>query len=133
MRNKELSRVGGWGSLWGWTFFQGGMRGIPDADDRHVLAAAIRGDANAIVTFNTRDFPADCLGQYDIVCQTPDEFLVDQFQLDPQLVFDKLDEQASNIGKDRRYIIERLRTMGPKFADLVELSAPLKQEERGPM
>lgn len=35
---------------------------LPDADDRHVLAAAIHAEAEVIVTRNLRDFPADCLG-----------------------------------------------------------------------
>lgn len=54
---------------------------LPDPDDRHVLAAAIVGHADAIVTSNTKDFPQDILGQYDIELQTPDEFVANQIML----------------------------------------------------
>jgi predicted nucleic acid-binding protein len=63
----------------------------PDKNDRHVLAAAVRGQANAIVTSNTKHFPETCIEQYGLLCQTPDRFLVDQFHLNPPLVVDKLD------------------------------------------
>ena len=32
---------------------------LPDADDRHVLAAAIRGQADVIITQNLKDFPRE--------------------------------------------------------------------------
>jgi predicted nucleic acid-binding protein len=102
---------------------------IPDADDRHVMAAAIRGNASAIITANTKHFPAECLGQYGIDCQTPDEFLMHQFQLDPEQVLEKLDSQGSNIGKDRAYVVERLRVMVPTFAALIEYGPRFAQEE----
>jgi predicted nucleic acid-binding protein len=94
---------------------------IPDPDDRHVVAAAIFGLADAIVTFNTRHFPNDCTERYGIVCQTPDQFLVEQFHLNAELVLEKLDSQAGALGRDRPFILQRLEKMVPKFAGLVGL------------
>jgi predicted nucleic acid-binding protein len=54
---------------------------LPDPDDRHVLAAAIKGRADLIVTLNLKDFPADELDRWGIDIQHPDEFLVHQFHL----------------------------------------------------
>lgn len=55
---------------------------LPDPDDCHVLAAAIRARAQMIVTFNLVDFPAKTLAAWDIEAKHPDDFLVDQFHLD---------------------------------------------------
>ena len=95
---------------------------IPDENDRHVLAAAIRGRADAILTLNCRDFPVECLAQYDIIRMSPDEFLVNQFHLNPESVLDKLDAQAAAIRNERTQIITRLkdRLQAPKFASLIE-------------
>lgn len=48
---------------------------LPDPDDRHVLAAAIRTRASVIVTFNLKDFPADILERMGMEAQHPDEFI----------------------------------------------------------
>ena len=54
---------------------------LPDVEDRHVLAAAITGHVDAIVTFNLKDFPGDVLGRYNIEAQHPDEFVLNQLEL----------------------------------------------------
>jgi len=54
---------------------------LPDPDDRHVLAAAIAGHADAIITMNLKDFPPAALEPHKIEAQHPDEFLLNQLDL----------------------------------------------------
>lgn len=56
---------------------------LPDADDRHVLAAAIVGHADSIVTSNLKDFPGKVMAQYGIEAQHPDDFIMNQLELRP--------------------------------------------------
>jgi predicted nucleic acid-binding protein len=59
---------------------------LPDPDDRHVLAAAIRAQASAIVTFNLDDFPAATLAEFGMEPLHPDDFIACQFDLNPSAV-----------------------------------------------
>lgn len=70
---------------------------LPDPDDRHVLAAAIRSQAQVIVTFNLRDFPRDQLDPYDVEAQCPDEFALHVFELNPAAVVGVVRDQASDL------------------------------------
>lgn len=56
---------------------------LPDPDDRHVLAAAIVGHADAIVTSNLKDFPAAALDKHGVEVQHPDDFIMNQLELRP--------------------------------------------------
>jgi predicted nucleic acid-binding protein len=58
---------------------------LPDPDDRHVLAAAIVGRCDVIVTKNLRDFPEGILAAYGIGALHPDDFLCSQLNLAPGL------------------------------------------------
>lgn len=99
--------------------FAESLTGIPDAADRHVLAAAIIGRANVIVTSNAKHFPDEYLASFDILRQSPDDFLIHQFHLDPYQILEKLSKQAIAIKKERKDVVESLKRMTPKFVELV--------------
>lgn len=60
---------------------------LPDPDDRHVLAAAITAGAQVIVTANLKDFPAETLAVWGMEAKSPDDFIVDQIDLDDRVVW----------------------------------------------
>lgn len=57
---------------------------LPDPNDRHVVAAAIVGRADVIVTANLKHFPPEALAPYKLEAQHPDEFLMHQRDLAPE-------------------------------------------------
>jgi predicted nucleic acid-binding protein len=65
---------------------------LPDDNDRHVLAAAISGKANIIVTFNLKDFPSSNLKNYGIEAQHPDDFIVNLIELDSTSVCEAVNQ-----------------------------------------
>jgi predicted nucleic acid-binding protein len=71
-----------------------GLR-LPDPNDRHVLAAAIRAGTEVIVTENLSDFPSAVLAPYDIEAQSPDTFVLHLIDLAPETVLDTVNAQAS--------------------------------------
>ncbi len=66
-----------------------------DDKDHHVLAAAVRADAAAIVTFNVRDFPSESIDPFQVEVIDPDTFLLDQLDLSPRAVLEQLELQAA--------------------------------------
>ena len=54
---------------------------LPDPDDRHVLAAAIKAGAQLIVTRNRKDFPVKVLAHWDTRPKSPDDFVRDGLRL----------------------------------------------------
>jgi hypothetical protein len=95
------------------TGFEGLIDGLvlPDPDDRHVLAAAIRAGAQAIVTFNLGDFPAERLQQYNIEAKHPDDFVIDIIDLSPGALATVVAEQAAALKNPPRSTAELLDTL----------------------
>lgn len=86
--------------------------------DRHVVAAAARCGAQTIVTFNLRDFPKAALDPWNVEAQSPDEFLIHQFHLNPEAVVTKLKEQAAQHGGWERLLSIHNRAV-PEFVSLL--------------
>jgi predicted nucleic acid-binding protein len=60
---------------------------LPDPDDRHVLAAAIKVNAQIIVTWNRKDFPSEKLAPWGVRAKSPDDFVRDVMGIDAQAVW----------------------------------------------
>lgn len=90
-----------------------------DPKDRHVLAAAVRCGAHAIITANVRHFPPASLAPYDISVITPDDFLIHQFHLNEELLREKLGAQASARGVGLAALLDRLQRHTPNCVKLI--------------
>lgn len=83
---------------------------LPDPDDRHVLAAAIQGRADVIVTFNLKDFPAATLAPLGIEARHPDEFVTHLLDLDSGAVCLAVKRQRESLKHPPKSIEELLST-----------------------
>lgn len=81
---------------------------LPDADDRHVLAAAIRAGADVIVTFNLDDFPDECLAPYGIEAQHPDDFITHLLDLAPSAACVAAKRHRESLRKPPKTVAEYL-------------------------
>ncbi len=90
-----------------------------DPKDRHVLACAIRCQAEMIATFNLRDFPAEALTPWNVYAEHPQEYLLALYSMDPVIVLHKLEAIAR---KRTRPVEDQLIELGrfvPAFSQRV--------------
>lgn len=109
--------------------------------DRHVVAAALAGRADVIVTANLDHFPSDDLIPLGLIVQSPDDFLIDQWHLDPATVADAIvgiavQTRRPPLAPDT--VLEILAKSAPKFVTVVratpewaDASAGLEQPPGG--
>lgn len=74
---------------------------LPDPDDRHVAAAAIKAGASVIVTWNLRDFPVAELRKHGLVRQSPDAFLAGLYEQAPEVLIGSLANARQNLSRSR--------------------------------
>jgi predicted nucleic acid-binding protein len=84
---------------------------LPDPDDRHVLAAAIRARAQVIVTCNVTDFPAEALTRHGIEAQHPDDFVSGLIELAPATVCEAVRRQRQSLRNPPKRVDELLATL----------------------
>lgn len=84
---------------------------LPDENDRHVLAAAIRCGAQAIVTFNLKDFPSRVLAPLRIEALDPDDYVCDLLDLSPHRVATALQQQAAGLRNPPHTVHKVLETL----------------------
>ncbi|MCU7551593.1 PIN domain-containing protein [Chitinophagaceae bacterium LB-8] len=88
---------------------------LRDEGDKHVLAAAIRGNVDVIVTFNLKDFPSKYLNKYDVDAQHPDEFVSNLINLDKVKCQKALSNQVKSLKnppKTQVEVLEALKNCG---------------------
>jgi predicted nucleic acid-binding protein len=87
--------------------------------DRHVLAVAVAAGVDVIVTRNLRDFPAQALEPHGVEAQSPDDFLVNLFDLDPTLMVRLIESQAADLKNPPatvERVLDNLAIDAPRFA-----------------
>lgn len=106
-----------------------------DPKDRHVLAAAVTAGADIIVTNNLKDFTENDLAPWNIIAQSPDEFLSDLLEEYPDSIVDLLQQQSQKYKNPPKTFTELINFLGekagtPKFASNILLKVQRREENQ---
>ncbi len=96
-----------------------------DAKDRHVLAAAVRSQAEFIVTQNVRHFQGEDLAPHDIQALTPDQFLLELLDSNGSIFVDIIRDQAgvlNNPPMTPDEVLGKLAVHVPRFVQHIQSS-----------
>lgn len=84
--------------------------------DRHVLAAAIRGNCPLILTFNLKHFPAEALKSWNICVNHPQDYLLILYEMEPKQLIACLGEIAGKRKLEVQDVLIRLGKVLPNFS-----------------
>jgi predicted nucleic acid-binding protein len=84
---------------------------LPDKDDRHVVACAIKCNADLIITFNLKDFPKNELSKYDVEIATPDKLSSNLIDINPGLACRAFNKMVNRLRKPNKTKLEVLATL----------------------
>ncbi|MEG4507717.1 PIN domain-containing protein [Microcoleus sp. F6_B4] len=106
-----------------------------DPKDRHVLAAAVTAGADIIVTNNLKDFRENDLAPWNIIAQSPDEFLSDLLDEYPDSIVDLLQQQSQKYKNPPKTFTELINFLGekagtPKFASNILLKVQRREDNQ---
>jgi predicted nucleic acid-binding protein len=90
-----------------------------DEKDRHVVAAAVHGEAAIIVTFNLRHFRPEHLAMWGVRALHPQSFLIEIFRQEQAMVMTKLEQQAADRGRSLGQLLDILNATVPGFVAIV--------------
>lgn len=99
---------------------------LPDQQDVHVLAAAIKAHAQIIVTYNIKDFPEEILKKFGIEVQHPDTFLRHQVDLGLSIFLSSVKNIRQRLKKPPTSASQYLSILIPHLPQTVSI---LKQYE----
>ncbi len=100
---------------------------LPDKNDRHVLAAAIKSEASTILTFNIKDFPYKSLKIYGIEAKHPDKFLSDLINLESRSMCDVAFTVRNRLKNPPKNVVEYLNILEKQ--DLMKTVSLLRKFE----
>jgi predicted nucleic acid-binding protein len=98
-----------------------------DEKDRHVVAAAVHGEAAIILTLNVRHFRPEHLAMWGVRALHPQSFLIEIYRQEQAVVMTKLEQQAADRGRSLGQLLNILNATAPEFVSLASDAVSRKQ------
>ncbi|MGB0506079.1 MAG: PIN domain-containing protein [Pikeienuella sp.] len=98
-----------------WEVYEATIVDLPDKDDKHVLAAAVKCDASVIITENLKDFPAVALDPVGVEPVNTDSFIADLIDLNQSAAINAIERMREGFRRPeytRSDLVNRMSEIG---------------------